>query len=431
MSLNSVDSICVSQELKETIDENVKHVSFSAHFIKKWRYHHVMLASQQMSASEVSDQEHWETVKNTVLTESTSARVIEVINNLTDQRCLPGFHMSDSKPSISTLIPTGQVSYSCLLDEAVISAVEKCGDELKEIIGIASKLVVTSEQIDWDCDTTNAKDFPWYKQLHLVSKTVNMTETMKALFESLGFSDRFLSEEQRRKLTVVVEVLKPFQEVAERIRIDGSVSCSLAFASIKLLKTAINDYMKIYPDHDLLTHLKEEFHRVTHPIDNGEANSYTIATILDPRFKLQWCEPSEQEKFKMGLIESAKEAVKREEPEGEQTRPVFPQTGGGFFTRILQQQPETDIVTSNITSEVFRYMEESLKPENCDILEYWRSNQYNYPNLSTMAQRYLSIPTSLSDIRGYYDTDNQIFSIQNTNITGDILNRVIELRSLL
>ena len=67
-------------------------------------------------------------------------------------------------------------------------------------------------------------------------------------------------------------------------------------------------------------------------------------------------------------------------------------------------------------------------PEDCDIMQYWKNNQSNYPNLSVLAQRYLSIPTSPSDISGYYDTECQLFDIHNTNISGDILNKAIELR---
>ena len=431
-SLRSVQFACVSQELKETLDPDVKHVSFSAHYIEGWIYHHMMISSHTIYAEQVTDEACWTELRTSALQScAPTATVIEVINQLTGVRRLPGFYQLERQSGGGLQhIPTGQMSYASLLDQAVISAVERCGDELMDIITTASKLVVTSHQIDWECDTSNARELPWFRQLTIIGKTVNMTETVKAVFESLGLADEFLTEDQRKQLSVVVDVLRPFQEVAERIRSNGNVTCSLAFASIRLLKSALIDYSQAYPDHSLIKYLTEEFQNATDSIDNGEENSYTTATILDPRFKLQWCEAVKQESFKRGLIESAKQAVKKHEAAAEEvSRPVFPpQTTGGFFTRILKQQPEADIVTSNITSEAFRYFEESLMPEDCDIMQYWKNNQSNYPNLSVLAQRYLSIPTSPSDISGYYDTECQLFDVHNTNISGDILNKAIELR---
>lgn len=432
--LASVHFACMSQELKDTLNPTTKHLSFSAHFIQDWTYYHKMISSHTLTLEQATERTHWELLKVTAMeklgSHGSPATVIEVINHLTGVRRLPGFYQSGLDCKSELNIPTGQLSYASLLDQAVISAVERCGSGLLSVITVASKLVVTSHQIDWECDTSNAKDLPWFRQLTLISKTVNMTETVKAVFESLGLADEFLTEAQRSLLSVVVDVLRPFQEVAERIRSNGNVTCSLAFASIRLLKSALVDYTQAYPDTELISYLTEEFQKATDSIDNAEENSYTTATILDPRFKLQWCEAEKQESFKRGLIASAKEAVvKKQQPiaSEEVSRPVFPQSGG-FFTRILKQQPEADIITSNITSEVFRYFEESLMPEDCEIMHYWKSNQLNYPNLSVLAQRYLSIPTSPSDISGYYDTENQLFDIHSTNIDGDILNKAIELR---
>lgn len=425
--LRAATSVALSQELLDTAEPGVKLAIFSAHYVVNWTYKHVVLSCHNVTTQVVSDKMAWNELKMSCLSSKPIEDVLLTVNNLMEEHHLPGFLSSAAPSTPLHEIPTGHSSYGSLLDRAVTSAVSKCG-AVHDAIKRASSLITTAG-VEWSLNVFRPSRKPWFEQLRLIDMVLHMDDSTKErILESS--EHKLLSKDELSLLSSVIEVLRPFQEVAERLRSTNSVTCSLAFASIKLLKAALRDFDQAYPGLELVTELTKEFQVMTQTIDNGESNAYTIATILDPRFKLQWCESENLNHFKKCFIEAAKSVRTPKLEANEIEIKCAPFQSGGFFTRILKQQPES-VQAGTITSEVLRYLDEPLVLEDCDIMSYWQANEPNFPHLSQLALCYLATPTSPSDVCKLFSLKDRIRTINSTTISGDVLKNVMELQSCL
>ncbi|XP_067943009.1 uncharacterized protein [Watersipora subatra] len=418
--LKSVQSFYLSQEFWPTNKPGVKLATFSLHYIENWSFQHELFASTHRFGADPTEQD-WKNAQKECLSEIIGeSEILATLCGLADVHSLPGFlvpaKMSNSLFSGNSQQPE-QKGYGSLLDQAVVNAVLRSGQETLDIIHNISQTLLKSNGRSWGQDITNCESFPWFEQLKLLDMVL-CTE---------GSSDSTTADDIAL-ISTVIEILRPFQEVAERIRTLNTVTCSLAFASIKLLKAALKDYEEAYPNSRLLIELKKEFYQAAEVIDNGESNMYTTATILDPRFKLQWCDSGNQDYFKKAFIDVLKNS-KIVKPETADVKEVhaMPFQSGGFFTRILKQQPES-LQAGTVTSEALRYFDEPLVQEDCDVLSYWQANENNLPNLSHLAQQYLAMPTAASGTYGCLELPDQMLHIKNTPLEGDVLQKVVELR---
>ena len=428
--LNSVRSLYLSQELRPTADSQMKLATFSIHYIENWSFKHQMVSCIHIANSELPGYDWQASQKSSLADVAAEADVVATLYGLTEVNHLPGFSTRVTSTVEDADIHSehlGQKGYGSLLDRAVVNALRKSDQKLIEVINKAASMLNVPD-FDWHCDVSNCKSLPWFEQLRLLDMVLSRESAMREQeADACGSGRSPLDADDFILLSKIIEVLRPFQEVAERVRNPNSVTCSLAFASIMLLKAALKDLDEAYPDFQLVAELRTEFQSVTSSIDNGQSNTYTTATILDPRFKLQWCDSENQSKFKKSFIEAAKDnnAPKPEVCKSEY-KPSSTQCGG-FFTRILKQQPES-LQVGTITSEVLRYLDEPLMQEDCDVLNYWQGNETNFPHLSLLAQRYLAMPTSASNIDHVFELKGQILDVKHTPLSGDILEKIIELR---
>lgn len=427
--LRSVDTVYLSQELCVVNGSETHLATFSAHYIENWTFKHLMISSGQADPSAMNDESGWLQFRNARLPNIfKNIKILATVNNLTDVFHLPGCGVSSV--SKKPILHVGRKGFVRLLDEAVVSSLSKSGEKTIAIISKAIKLLNVPGVV-WEFDHHNPDKVPWFSQLTMLDKVLRMDADMK---EQISASSddaavALLDNEDIALLSKVIEILRPFQEVAERVRNRNAVTCSLAFASIKLLKAALKDFSEAYPNFELISELSREFQTATSLIDSGEINVYTTATVLDPRFKLQWCDSESQSYFKKGFVETAKTAqAPRSHQSVIEIVKTEPFQSGGFFTRILKQQPES-LQSGTITSEVLRYLDEPLMQEDCDILSYWQANETNFPHLALMAQQYLAMPTSSANVDHFFNLQGQISDIGNTVLSGDVLQKFVELRS--
>lgn len=422
--LKSVPSLCLSQEVWKHSDVNLLYLTLTCHYIEGWCYKHVLLSGATVSADVLQDKSKMAELQQAVLSQySLESRVLVTVNNLGNNFPLPGFLSPGGvAKSLPVSVSLGQSGYAFLLGKAVTQSITDCGENLLEAISQAAALA-ESAGIKPGHSIPQTKQESWVEHLSLID-LVLQTPREKFLADS---PDRLLQPDQILLLTNMVEVLRPFQEVAKRVQNTRSISCSLAFASIRLLKAALLDLKEAYSECRLVDELAKNYQMVTADIDdNNKANAYTIATILDPRFKLQWCDNANQNDLKKSMIQLAKgERLSEGGASDESIKPESIQSG--FFTRILKQPPES-VQAGTIASEVLRYLDEPLMMEDCDIMSYWQANDTNFPHLSGLAQKYLAIPTSYADVEGFYHLKGETMSISSTSVKGDSFLKAVQLR---
>lgn len=413
-NFESTEVVCLSRQIWHANHQSGEGiVSFSAHYIDNWTYKTSVIACEPLSnLSNVND------LQTSALSKlSISADVLVTVSELMTSYSLPAF-LTPVSCRLEVGADNEELCFASRLDRVVIRALNQSGETVLNAINQAGHMLTgqttTGGAVGFEAEVV--RKLPWFEQLNYIEEALK-TLAGKAL-ETVGLVSR---------------ALKPFQEVALRIRQSDKVTCSLAFPSVKLLKAALFDLEQEASDAGaILPALSREFDSLAISIDNNKENIYTIATIIDPRFKLQWCDETHQPYFKKCFIQVAKKVAKCEPliaVKSEDSKAGLG-SGSGFFTRILKQQPES-VEASSVTSEVLRYLEEPLVLETCDVLEYWQSNETSFPHLSKLARSYLSIPISSSGVKDLCALSGETVDINTATLTmsGEKLAQYVLLRS--
>jgi hypothetical protein len=127
---------------------------------------------------------------------------------------------------------------------------------------------------------------------------------------------------------------------------------------------------------------------------NITSDCYTVATVLDPRFNIQYYKAANS----YGNSESVEKIIQAVEhiycmyyqPAEENMQSQSIQTQSSWH-KIFQKTKKTDVDSKN---ELERYLMEPILEgtETDDVLMWWKFNSKKYPNLSRMARDYLAIP---------------------------------------
>lgn len=130
---------------------------------------------------------------------------------------------------------------------------------------------------------------------------------------------------------------------------------------------------------------------------NLSSDCYTIATVLDPRFNILFYDQEGEGQDSVQAIKEVVEGVYKtfyQEHDGvSDPTPLAPTT---MFSHLYPKKKKVSI------NEFQSYLSEPALGEvsASDMLLWWKDNSKRYPNLSRMAQHYLSIPgTSTSSER--------------------------------
>jgi len=159
-----------------------------------------------------------------------------------------------------------------------------------------------------------------------------------------------------------------------------------------------------------------------------------IATILDPRMKnFPFIEDSyrkEQKALAETLLKDLyiqlKQNLALPEEINKELSPILVEEDDDIFAEMwasdqLSTQTDDD-------DEIMRYLQCSNEPKATDPLVWWRDHTTNYPILSKLARKYLSIPaTSVPSKRLFSDAGNHISS-KRTQLSPDLVNRILFLK---
>lgn len=88
-----------------------------------------------------------------------------------------------------------------------------------------------------------------------------------------------------------------------------------------------------------------------------------------------------------------------------------------------QQNNELD----KSTTELEKYIQEKpkSKEDKFDNLQWWKENEKNYPNLSRIAQNYLSIPASSAPVEGLFSRAGDVITKRRNSLNPDIINSLM------
>ena len=126
------------------------------------------------------------------------------------------------------------------------------------------------------------------------------------------------------------------------------------------------------------------------------SDCYTIATVLDPRLKLDFYDPEERQ----SIFDKVQLVFDRDYKSHDTIIPEDEEEDDNDDTFIKQSNAEPMELRTYCDSRLYSMSGKFSNYKAKDVLTWWKAHQGIYPNLSRMARDYLAIPgTSTSSER--------------------------------
>ena len=212
---------------------------------------------------------------------------------------------------------------------------------------------------------------------------------------------------ERNILMELVDILAPFEEATDVAQIESHVNAGFVIPCIVGLKVIL-DKMHVKYDKKLVDELKNSLNR--RMLQYEQNKIYIIASILDPRFRLEWC-LSEHEKHQK--LEILYEYVKKLS-----TMIYIPQSTqkDGVKRRKLFEFMDTRLEIPD-DSEIESYSRQPTLSDDTDPLQYWKMAQQKFPNLSRIAIDVLSLPASSAAVERIFSIAGKLFRPDRCRLT--------------
>lgn len=230
----------------------------------------------------------------------------------------------------------------------------------------------------------------WNAQLKLAKSVLADQEEKPGLLEESAGAP--LSGADRAVLEDFLNILRPFEEITDRIQGERVVPASLVIPSVRGIRKHLSSPSE--HNHKLVVSLTIAADRWLTCYE--EKTCYLRATALDPRLKLRWCEGERASRLKEDLLSLALAAADPQGPHQPEAAPVpepQPPPKKKCLFPFFEDEPQ-DYAPSPHAEEVETYLQEPCIPYHQDPLVFWRGNQQRFPRLAPLALHYLCIPAA-------------------------------------
>ena len=270
--------------------------------------------------------------------------------------------------------------------------------QLKNVISKVATLVAhvrrscnANEVLDGCLKLQPANQTRWNSQLKMLRSLLRIPQDRLDQLDCPGK----LTAYDTKLIGELCEILTPLETATDMVQGDRVVTSSLVIVCIRGLRAQLQRLHEVYSS-KLVTSLQSSLERRLAPYEEMEL--FQLATTLDPRFKLDWCDERQGTEVKRLL-----------------TRLVTPQTSAQ--TSAAAGASSTDATDSPPTKrcrllsflakptsmppadvEVSEYLSQPTLANDAYPLRFWKDNRLRYPSLSKLACKYLALPGSSAPV---------------------------------
>ena len=179
---------------------------------------------------------------------------------------------------------------------------------------------------------------------------------------------------------------------------ENNISASLTVPVTILLRHQMHQISSTFNNKVLSTFkrfIKERLSRYE------EEESYVVAAVLDPRFKLRSCE-SDKFDYAESVVCKNLQTVSVQDNEILNYPPKKKPTSDDFFDFMSPPVSKTHRKRniSGAVNELETYLEESCQEMDTNPLDYWEIIYINYPTSAKLANKLLSTPATYAPVAG-------------------------------
>ena len=202
---------------------------------------------------------------------------------------------------VEDLFPKHMRCYAHTLQLVVRDGLDDCNQNMKRIISKATKLVAhvrksvySSEILESEKRLQAANATRWNSQLRMLKSVLDVPE------EKLNETDASvkLTSYERKLLSEICNILEPFETATLLVQKEKNVSGSMPIPVTVTLKNKLKDISCDYNSSLVNTLCKSLESRLS---KYEEDDTYITASLLDPRFKVAWCDEEKIDLYVDGL----------------------------------------------------------------------------------------------------------------------------------
>lgn len=431
--MESAEQVCVTIDIWSSRDMR-SFLGVTAHYILDNTLHKAMLSCKRFRGAHTADR-IYSVYQDIVAAYNLSGRVWRIVtdnaSNMIKAFSLPGMESleADSEdgegecsavesPEHMEYLPVERVSCFAHTLQLVIKDGLKEAGQIRTVLAKASRFVShcrrstkATEILESCLKLSAANATRWNSQLKMIRSLLRVPENV---MQELDFNDK-LSVPETKLLEELCEVLQPFEEATSAVEGDNIVTASMVIICVRGLKHQLTG-LKEERGSRLLSKLLSSLEQRLSPCEDMEI--YRLASTLDPRFKLNWCEDSEVSLVRE-LLSSKATAADPAEP-AVVTDSAPPPTKRMKLTSFLSKRqvglpPVT--ASSNIHQEVEQYLSQPAIDEDMDPLAFWREHRNQFPTLCKLASKYLSLPASSAPVERLFSIAGKVFRPERCRLT--------------
>ena len=249
----------------------------------------------------------------------------------------------------------------------------------------------------------------WNSQLKMIRSVLTVSDSALLQVENAPK----LTTHDKNLLRDIVEILTPFEEATEFVQVGCVPSAGYVRPCIRGLNHHIENMVSKY--HSGLVRGLQQSLQIRMPYYE-ENETYIVAAILDPRFKLRWCSDNAERTRSLDMLKAALERLsptstvvdqvdENPEPPPKKMKSLFNfmYNESDFPSKESQQR-------SAISKQVDEYIEVTTAPMSQNPAKYWKENKQKYPLLSRLAKDVLGVPSSSAPVERLFSIAGKVFT---------------------
>lgn len=414
--LEAADHIWLSGHRWQSDCTHLEYLSLNAHFLSGWQYKHMALCCKKLERS-AGDNSLGQDVSHQLDELRIKHKTVGLVTGLLSVPSLSGTGRQQLRHIDG--LNNQLISFNTLLGTILYSSIKEVSEETLDLVKKVRKL---APQLGIALPTFHGFDEQsWDQQLKCLD------EISSSSFGSMDLAVGCeLTDVEHKQLTSLLACACPLREVAQRMNSCDSITGSMVIPSIKVLQASVEEVEKFHPESELARVIGEKLAKELVSEYLSE-KALQMSTMMDPRFKLQWCDCEDRETLRQMLISELQAIEIADDVINTRVKPDST-PALGFFSKILQQEPQATAGSRRL-AELYRYLDEPLVAEESDPLQYWLMNESKLPHLSQLAKKYLALPMSVNNVRYLYRVPNETFSMETTPLEGSDLESAMLIRS--
>ena len=418
------------------------YIGITGHFIDNWKLNNVVLSCKRFHGRHTAHnimQEYEEIRQHFNISSKVTNIITDNASNMISAFSLAGFGQivtssvadcddsdsddldtnTETDPGLYEVLPADHSSCFAHTLQLVVRDGFKVAEHLNETVKKVSKLVsyvhrstVATDILKGEKKIESSCATRWNSEVKMIRSVLCVPEEKLNMIAGIPT----LTAYDRNILTDMLRILEPFEEATDCTQRQNCVSASFVIPCVRGLRFHLQQAQSNY-NNVLVSGLLKSLEKRLHTYEKNHV--YQLAAILDPSFKLDWCN-SEDERvaMKSTLAKQAFALNRTAAP-----LPLSVTTGASspvkkrkkLFSFMQHSSPLLSEchggrqINDVINTEIQTYLNEPCLSDDSDAMAYWKGHEDMFSHIAKVAKRYLAVPASSASVERAFSIAGKIF----------------------